>query len=43
MRDQTFFTIVIGCFVAGMVLAFSFMITHGVGHQQPGTVAFSFK
>ena len=43
MRDPTFFTIVIGCFVAGMVLAFSLMITHGVGHQQPGTVAFSFK
>jgi hypothetical protein len=43
MRDRTFFTIVIGCFVAGMVLAFSFMMTAGVGHQQPGTVALSSK
>jgi hypothetical protein len=43
MRDRTFFTIVIGCFVAGMVLAFSFMMTNGVGHQQPGTVAFSIR
>ena len=41
MHDRTFFTIVIGCFVAGMVFAFSLMMTHGVGHQQPGTVALS--
>ena len=41
MRDRTFFAIVVGCFVAGMVLAFSLMMTNGVGHQQPGTVASS--
>jgi hypothetical protein len=41
MRDQTFFTIVIGCFVAGMAPAFSFMVTRGVDHKQRGSVAFS--
>jgi hypothetical protein len=34
MRDRTFFGIVIGCFVAGMALAASFVVT-GVGHQRP--------
>ena len=41
MHDRTFFTLVIASFVAGMVFAFSLMMTHGVGHQQPGTVALS--
>ena len=41
MHDGTFFTIIVGCFVAGMVLAFSLMMTNGVGHRQPGTVALS--
>ena len=41
MSDRTFFAVVIGCFVAGMVLAFSTMMTNGVGHQQPGSVALS--
>ena len=43
MRDRTFFTLVIGCFVAGMVLAFSFMTTAGVGHGQPRTIAWTSK
>jgi hypothetical protein len=41
MDDRTFFTLVVGCFVAGMVFAFSLMMTHGVGHREPGTVALS--
>ena len=43
MRNRTFFGIIIGCFIAGLLLAFSFMITAGVGHNQPGTVALSSK
>ena len=43
MRNRTFFGIIIGCFIAGLLLAFSVMITAGVGHSQPGTVAPSSK
>jgi hypothetical protein len=43
MSDRTFFGIVIGCFLAGMVLAFSFMMTAGTGHNQPATIALSSK
>jgi hypothetical protein len=43
MRDRTFFGIVIGCFIAGMVLALSFMMTAGSGHNQPAAVALSSK
>ena len=39
MRDRTFFLLVVGCFVSGLVLAFTVLITAGVGHRQPGTVA----
>ena len=43
MRNRTFFSIVIGCVIVGMFLAFSFMMTAGVGHNQPGTVPLSSK
>ena len=43
MRNRTFFSIVIGCFIVGMFLAFSFAMTSGVGHNQPGTIPLSSK
>jgi hypothetical protein len=43
MRHRTFFSLVIGCFIAGLLLALSFVVTTGVGPNPTNTVALSSK
>ena len=43
MRDRTFFTIVLGCFAAGLILAASFIMTGDAGHRRGDAVALSAK
>jgi hypothetical protein len=39
MRDRTFFGIVIGCFIAGLLLAGSFAMKPVIGDHQSRSVA----